>query len=61
MLGNTFLCLLLCVHNTLLPPIRVAEIVKCVRKYMDGSSKSAKLEFLLTRSYRGVFALTDYG
>ena len=40
MLGNTFLCLLLCVHNTLLPPIRVAEIVECVRKYMDGSSQN---------------------
>ena len=46
----------------LLPPIRAAEIVECVRKYMDGSSlKSGKLEFLLTRSSHGVLALMEYG
>ena len=47
--------------NYLLPPIRAAEIVECVRKYMDGISKSAKLKFLLTRSSNGVFVLMDYG
>ena len=26
--------------NNLLPPIMAAEIVECVRKYMDGSSQN---------------------
>ena len=49
------------VQKFLLPPVRAAEMVECVCRYVDGISKSAKFEFLLTKSSHGVFVLMDYG
>ena len=40
--------------------IRAVEMVEFVCKYMDGITKSAKREFLLTWSSQCAFALTDY-
>ena len=50
------------IPNYLLPPIKVAEIVECVCKYVCGRNltKSANFESLLTRSSHDVFVLTDY-
>ena len=40
----------------------MAEIVQCVRKYVDGISQNLqKLEQLLTVSSHSFFALMDYG
>ena len=45
----------------LLSPIRAAEIVECVRKFVIGISQNLQsFEPLLTMSFHSVFVLTDY-